>query len=75
VWLKAPPLGALGGLLFTLAVWGRNGGHSVLQTCCPAGAGEWRAQRSTNMLPRWGRGMVGTAFYKHAAPLGQGTME
>src|SRR5215831_7487798 len=26
----------------------------------------------TNILPRWGRGTVDSAFYKHAAPLGQG---
>src|SRR5215471_8223834 len=47
------------------------GGASVLRTCCPAGAGGGGSERSTNMLPRWGRRLGGRAFYKHAAPLGQ----
>src|SRR5215471_1563135 len=60
---------------------------AVLQTCCPAGAGEVAGPRSvnilprwgrrvvrrssTNMLPRWGRGGGATAFCKHSAPLGR----
>jgi hypothetical protein len=36
-----------------LGQWNRQ--LAVLQTYCPAGAGEPTARDSTNILPRWGR--------------------
>src|SRR5215469_8790091 len=44
---------------------------ALLQTYCPAGAGGSGTRASTNMLPRWGRGIGVSGFYINTAPLGQ----
>ena len=46
-------------------------GLGPLQTYCPAGAGGSGLRASTNILPRWGRGIGASGFLQTYAPLGQ----